>query len=478
MRFTLDVFPSLRLANATYDWGTNDYEQNAGTERVFMGGVARVFHASGLPSLGSDRHVFFTIGDRLGSANSIVDAATSELVEQISYHAYGAVESDYRAPRWNSFREDLRFTGKEDEIELGLQYFGARYYSPNLGRFISPDPLTIHGASGDINPYAYVGGRVYNFTDPLGLFGQGCMGNEDCGGGSGWGGTSINVGDAIDAIGCLFGGCASSSGSGPSSNAQRGPGPASPATTLIPMFAANALSATGTVWYGHIPIPGTQNAYFTMSGFATAGRNHAIRHTIGALDPIHAFSVVESVTGFHPANAFTSTVTTDRNDYSNAVAGGFEFFAGLGGGALAGGAVDRSVAQSLSAELGVARAAPTLAADADLLATNGARVPTESGGFFNVVTHADAKSAYVLRNGEFVPVSHRSLAQFIEGSPEYSGQPVRLIACEAGACANGFAQNLSNKLGVQVEGATGSVMIDGWGGFWTNRTWRLFMPGR
>ena len=82
------------------------------------------------------------------------------LVERATYTPYGAVDSDYRPSRWQYSREDYKFTGKEEDVELGISYFGARYYSPYLGRFMSPDPLTIHGLAGDLNPYAYVGGRA------------------------------------------------------------------------------------------------------------------------------------------------------------------------------------------------------------------------------------------------------------------------------------------------------------------------------
>ncbi|MHB8889968.1 MAG: RHS repeat-associated core domain-containing protein [Acidobacteriaceae bacterium] len=33
----------------------------------------------------------------------------------------------------------FRFTGKERDAESGLDYFGARYYSSAMGRFMSPD---------------------------------------------------------------------------------------------------------------------------------------------------------------------------------------------------------------------------------------------------------------------------------------------------------------------------------------------------
>ncbi|MDC0679135.1 hypothetical protein [Sorangium atrum] len=62
----------------------------------------------------------------------------------------------------------------------------------------------------------------------------------------------------------------------------------------------------------------------------------------------------------------------------------------------------------------VARAAPTLYDDVDLLAQFGPGIPTQSGGNFNIVSHADQRLAYVLRNNEWVSISHRALAQFIQ----------------------------------------------------------------
>ncbi len=102
----------------------------------------------------------------------VIDHRTSEVIEKISYDANGNVESDYRPGRWGNSREHYRFTGKEEDVEVGLTYFGARYLSTNLRRWISPDPLTVHGGAGDSNPYAYVGGRTLAFTDPWGLDGN------------------------------------------------------------------------------------------------------------------------------------------------------------------------------------------------------------------------------------------------------------------------------------------------------------------
>ena len=48
------------------------------------------------------------------------------------------------------------------------------YYHPQLGRFISQDPI---GFAGGLNLYAYCGNDPINFTDPLGLSPDGLLGD-------------------------------------------------------------------------------------------------------------------------------------------------------------------------------------------------------------------------------------------------------------------------------------------------------------
>ncbi len=120
-------------------------------------------------ALSPSLHVMLELGDYLGSTAVIIDKATSELVEASTYQGYGAKESDYRPDRWQGFREDYGFTGKEDDPELGIIYFGKRFYFPQLGRWLAPDPLTIHSAGSDLNAYAYLSGRALIATDPVGL---------------------------------------------------------------------------------------------------------------------------------------------------------------------------------------------------------------------------------------------------------------------------------------------------------------------
>ena len=86
------------------------------------------------------------------------------------------------------------FTGKEEDVEVGLQYFGKRYLNPLLGRWVSADPLEIHavGNSGEFNVYAYVSGQVLKNTDPFGL----CGADEPCS--SETGGESVDVNESSD----------------------------------------------------------------------------------------------------------------------------------------------------------------------------------------------------------------------------------------------------------------------------------------
>jgi hypothetical protein len=48
-----------------------------------------------------------------------------------------------------------------------LYFYRARYYDPQLMRFISEDPI---GLAGGMNSYAYVKGNPHRYTDPFGLW--------------------------------------------------------------------------------------------------------------------------------------------------------------------------------------------------------------------------------------------------------------------------------------------------------------------
>jgi RHS repeat-associated protein len=172
--YTLYVFASLELRRAAFEAG--DYTLSEATEvpYLFANGVrlGRVVHDVPPNDYAgqSSTRVFLELGDHLGSTSVVLDRATGELVQRSTAYAYGEVESSLRPGRWEEFREDYRFTGKEDDVEVGLIYFGKRFYAPLLQRWISPDPLAIHApGQADLNLYAYVHGKVLVAVDPVGL---------------------------------------------------------------------------------------------------------------------------------------------------------------------------------------------------------------------------------------------------------------------------------------------------------------------
>ncbi len=62
---------------------------------------------------------------------------------------------------------DRAFTGQVLDAETGLMLYRNRYYSTELGRFISRDPIGYR--AGDMNVYPYVGNRPSSKTCPNGL---------------------------------------------------------------------------------------------------------------------------------------------------------------------------------------------------------------------------------------------------------------------------------------------------------------------
>lgn len=59
----------------------------------------------------------------------------------------------------------IQYTAREND-DTGLYYYRARYYDPQLKRFISEDPI---GINGGLNVYAYVNGNPISLIDPMGL---------------------------------------------------------------------------------------------------------------------------------------------------------------------------------------------------------------------------------------------------------------------------------------------------------------------
>ncbi|MEM7758756.1 MAG: FG-GAP-like repeat-containing protein [Cyanobacteria bacterium P01_A01_bin.40] len=109
----------------------------------------------------SNGEVLWALTDHQGSVKMLLDNDGS-VVNNITYDAFGGITIESN-PNVN-FR--FGYTGREHDEETGLDYYGARYRDPSLGRFISED--TIGFAGGDLNLYRYTFNSPLNYTDPDG----------------------------------------------------------------------------------------------------------------------------------------------------------------------------------------------------------------------------------------------------------------------------------------------------------------------
>ena len=90
--------------------------------------------------------------------------ARGTVVNKRSFDSFGRVLSETNPSV--SFR--YGYTGQERDLESGLDYYRARYYDPQVGRFISVDPMGF--GSGDTNLYRYVSNNSTNANDPTGMW--------------------------------------------------------------------------------------------------------------------------------------------------------------------------------------------------------------------------------------------------------------------------------------------------------------------
>jgi len=103
------------------------------TKHIFAGSnrVATVNTQTGSPA---NPQTFYYHTDHLGSSSIITDASGAQ-VQYLEYTPYGSL---VRNEGTDVVKH--KFTGKELD-ETGLYFYGARYYDPEIGRFISADTI-------------------------------------------------------------------------------------------------------------------------------------------------------------------------------------------------------------------------------------------------------------------------------------------------------------------------------------------------
>lgn len=101
------------------------------------------------------------LSDQLGSTRLIVNVSTGAIARRLRHDAWGSVLEDTN-PDFTPFG----FAGGLYDADTALVRFGARDYDPQVGRWMSKDPILFDG--GQTNLYAYVGNDPINRTDETG----------------------------------------------------------------------------------------------------------------------------------------------------------------------------------------------------------------------------------------------------------------------------------------------------------------------
>jgi len=145
------------LLQRSYIWGLDlsGSEQGAGG----VGGlVAMKLHT------GAKAGTYFAVMDGNGNLMGLVNAANG--ITRAEY-AYGPFGEPLRATGLLATDNPFRFSTKYFDTNSFLLYYGHRFYSPSLGRWLSRDPI---GEVADNATYSFLHNNGVNFVDVLGLY--------------------------------------------------------------------------------------------------------------------------------------------------------------------------------------------------------------------------------------------------------------------------------------------------------------------
>ena len=139
-------------AQKTWVWG----KDLSGTMRG-AGGVGGLLVAD--ETGGSDYHPLF---DGNGNVTEYVNGAGAV----VAHHEYDPFGQEIVSSGSKAGDFAVKFSSKFEEEEVGVYYYGFRYYDPQHGRWLNRDPI---GERGGVNLYGLVGNDGVNWVDYLGL---------------------------------------------------------------------------------------------------------------------------------------------------------------------------------------------------------------------------------------------------------------------------------------------------------------------
>jgi RHS repeat-associated protein len=101
------------------------------------------------------------------TGTSVISDTSGNSTGTIKYMPFGV-----RRNSTGTIPTDKQFTGQRLD-DTGLYYYGARYYDPTIGRFISPDPIILNIRNPQLlNRYSYCLNNPLRYIDTTGLWGE------------------------------------------------------------------------------------------------------------------------------------------------------------------------------------------------------------------------------------------------------------------------------------------------------------------
>lgn len=145
------------VVRRSYVWGLD-----LASSRTATGGVGALLFAREHNTTGTLIATYAPCYDGNGNVMALMNVQTSAITARYDYDAFGnLLRSTGPKATWNPFR----FSTKYEDRESGLLYYGFRYYSPELGRWLSLDPIAENGG---VNLYSFAVNSAVNHVDGLG----------------------------------------------------------------------------------------------------------------------------------------------------------------------------------------------------------------------------------------------------------------------------------------------------------------------
>ena len=128
--------------------------------REYLWGLNKGGGIGGLLAMGQGGRDYAYLFDGKGNVSAVIDSAQA-VVASYRYDSFGRLMT-----QTGTLDQPFQFSTKRYLADVGLNYYGFRFYSPAMGRWLNRDPL---GELGGLNLYGFVQNDPVNIFDPYGL---------------------------------------------------------------------------------------------------------------------------------------------------------------------------------------------------------------------------------------------------------------------------------------------------------------------